>query len=92
MLPIMIELHPMNNDHKNAFNASYIKRLESVMHGQYDKGGGRIEDAPEIEKCMVHMVSDNQFSNTTTVEETVDEVLHEIDCAIEKAGEHLRNE
>ena len=89
MLPIMIEVHPKNNDHTNAFNACYIKRLESVMHGQYDDDGNAIEDAPEIERCMIHFESDTQYSNTITVDETVNEVLGKINCAIERVGEHL---
>jgi len=89
MLPIMIELHMHNNKNKNAFNACYIKRLERVMHPQYDSSDTRIEDAPDIERCMIHLESDTQYSNTVTVNETVDEVLHEINCAIERVGEHL---
>ena len=90
MLPIMIELHPMNINHKNVYNAFYIKRLESVMCVQYDKDGKPMKDTPDIERCMIQFVNDDQFPNTATVDETVDEVLHKIDCAIAKMNPYRK--
>ena len=89
MLPIMIELHRTHSNNKNTFNACYIKRLESIMCIQYDTDGKPIKDTTKIERCHVYMRSEDHFQEMFTVDETIDEVQHKIEWAIEHVGAHL---